>query len=184
MELQSIIAAILAKHIAIICSRVRARWDGQSGIQGLSKIDSDLPSIIGGIVTASISASGSKAWQCEFGRGSMMAKTTAENPYLPQFFENTANGWNPMRRGYSIRGRAAGSYTDLDGVSHESSGSMAGLNLERNIGAKDAMFQPLKPQFIIKEEMERGIPELVIAVQSAVAGYTIQSLTMQSEIYL
>jgi hypothetical protein len=80
-----------------------------------------------------------------------------------------------------IMGRSAGTYVDLDGVEHESSGKMAGLDLERD-GREE--FQPFTPQHIIREEVERAFPDIADAIRLAVRDYTISQLTMEIQIYI
>ena len=179
MELQSIIAGVIAKHCKVIESRVRARWQGQSGIQGNAEIGSDFPIIIGNIVTATINAHGAKAWVSEFGRGSQMSQ---DNPYLNEYLRgDNFNQWRLHSSRMPIMGRSKGEYKDIDGNTQYSTGKMQGLDLERD---GDPRFKPMLPQHIIKEEFEREYPDIIVSIQSAVAGYAVSQLTMTTEVYL
>lgn len=181
MELQAIIAGVIASHCKVIEARVRARWQSQSGIQGNAEIGSDFPVIMGNIVTATINAHGAKAWVSEFGRGSQMA-SASENPYLNEYLRgDNFNQWRLHSSRVPIMGRSEGEYKDLDGNTQYSTGKMQGLDLERD---GDARFQPMLPQRIIKEEFEREYPDIILAIQSAVAGYGVAMMTMQTEVYL
>ena len=161
MELQAIIAGVIAKHCKVIESRVKARWDGQSGIQGLEEIHSDLPTIIGTLVVAEITASGDAAWIKEFGSGHLLDESS---PYFADY--KNSDRWNPRRSadGNEFVGRSAGSTIYRpDGTTSTSTGRGEGLRLEHDIGksGKYPAYKAFKPQHIIKEEITAAIPELV-----------------------
>ena len=147
------------------------------GIIGEAEIHSELPSIVGTLVTATIEGWGQKAWIAEFGSGSIMAKAN-ENPYLSAY--KSSGNYNPLRLSDgSITGRPKGVYYDLDGYRHESSGSAAGRDLELK-----PVVTVMYPAHVIAEEIQSAMPELVIEIQSAVAGYAVAQMTMTTEIYI
>jgi len=77
---------------------------------------------------ALIWAEGMKAVIAEWGSGSQM---DLSNPFLPMY--QSSPDYNPERLNQgttAILGRPEGTYTDLDGVQHYSSGNLAGVNLE------------------------------------------------------
>ena len=163
-----VIAKVLLKWSHVICQRVRNRWEQnmRPGISGHKEISPGELTIIGDLVTVEIIAQGQACFQLEYGRGSKMAKTTAENPYLKQYFRDM-DVWNERRTGYSIRGREEGSYEDLDGITHKSSGKLAGspdkswgLNLEQMFDGDDK-FKPQYPQYIIQYEVKFALPEII-----------------------
>lgn len=178
--LSTAISEVLAIHTEIICKRVKSRWNSQS-IQGRAEIHNDLPKIVGGLVIATIEASGQKAMISEFGRGSLM-DTSADNPYLNEYLRSPQfNQWRFHSSRMPIMGRSPGEYTDLDGNTQVSTGKMQGLDLERD---GDPRFQPLKGQHIIHEEILAEIHEIIVHIQLAVQDYALRELTMNIQVYL
>ena len=83
---------------------------------------------LGTHLSAMIWAEGMNAVIAEWGSGSQM---DLSNPFLPAY--QSSPDYNPERikQGTTaIIGRPEGTYTDLDGVQHYSSGNLAGVNLE------------------------------------------------------
>ena len=81
-----------------------------------------------------------------FGTGTKM---DTANPALDDYLFNTAKGWNPARKDLAIRGRPAGTYTDIFGRQRKSSGALEGRNLEENPPEKGRFdtgkFDPIPP---------------------------------------
>lgn len=61
-----------------------------------------------------------------YGTGSLML---TDNPGLAEYKADKSR-WNPLRNGNAIVGRAAGSYVDIFGREHKTSGTFAGKNIE------------------------------------------------------
>jgi len=173
------IQRVLGIHCQVICKNVVARWNTMQGIKGNAeiKVADDLPQIVGGLVMATLDAHGMKAWIAEFGSGSL--SDTSTNPYLDAYV-STGNFNHYRSKGdMSIRGRDAGAYLDLDGVSHTSTGHSAGKDLELK-----PVYPVMFPTHVIKETIEAEIPDLIIHLQQTVATYALQSLTMNVDIYI
>lgn len=80
---------------------------------------------IAGVIIAGV-AGGAWAVLDEFGVGHMLDK---DNPALESY--KNSNLWNPLRQDDNyIRGRPAGTYTDIFGEQRTSSGKMAGRIIE------------------------------------------------------
>ena len=93
--------------------------------EGRESLHDDEIKEIAGVIVASISG-GAWAAMDEFGEGHML---DSSNPAL----QNYKNGplWNPLRQDDNyIRGRPAGTYTDIFGEQRTSSGKMAGRIIE------------------------------------------------------
>lgn len=88
-----------------------------------------------GIIEGSVSTDHWEAWIAEWGSGSSM---DTSNPALQEY--RSSEYWNPERTDLEITGRPTGSYLGLDGQMHQSSGKLAGVNLEE-LAAHDAHFQ-------------------------------------------
>jgi len=80
--------------------------------------------IVGTFITAQI-IGGAWATMDEWGTGSSM---DISNPALPAY--RNSELWNPARHDTVIRGRPAGSYTNIFGEGRTSSGKLEGVNLE------------------------------------------------------
>lgn len=90
---------------------------------------------IGTLLEATIWAEGMEAVIAEWGSGSKM---DLSNPFLPMY-QSDAN-YNPERLAQgttTILGRPKGTYTDMDGVEHTSSGRLRGRNLEEGYTFSD-----------------------------------------------
>lgn len=83
--------------------------------------------VVAGTVVGTFSAGGMQALITEWGSGSLADES---NPAWPEYTESKY--YNPARfpYGHPITGRPAGTYVDLDGSEHTSSGAAVGLNLE------------------------------------------------------
>jgi hypothetical protein len=167
-KLEGAIVIILDKWARIIRSRVEQKHGNLSRIEGESHSE-HTAAIIGGMIVAKLDFWGQKAYIGEYGSGSLMEKTLEDNPYLREYFSSEL--WNPLRTGYSIRGRAEGDYIDLDGKTQHSTGAMKGLNLEDN---ED--FRPIEPMHIIEHEINDAIPEIIEDLQSAVSDAIVKEI--------
>lgn len=166
MNLDLVVSEVLILYAQKICDRVRDKWDSsmRPGISGNKEIHADDLMVLKGIIMVKLIASGQAAWELEYGKGSKMAKTLDENPYLQEYLHSDL--WNPRRTGYSIRGREAGTYSDLDGNTADSTGKLAGFNLETD-GKPE--YQPVYPQYIINYEVKFALPEIAEALSAAIA---------------
>lgn len=61
-----------------------------------------------------------------YGTGSLMLD---DNPGLSEY-RNDPKRWNPERKGKAIVGRKKGTYTDIFGQKHKTSGTLEGINIE------------------------------------------------------
>jgi len=179
MTIEGVVAQVLAEHTRIICRNVEAEWENMQGITGKAEMHSDLPVIIGNFVTATLDASGQKAWITEFGSGSKMDR---ESPYITAYLESEHfNQWRLHSSRMPIMGRSEGEYLDLDGNVQYSSGRMQGLDLERDGKAR---FQPFSPIHLIQRAIKLETPAIIIHIKTAVAEYMVQKLTMDILIYV
>lgn len=108
-------------------------------------IDADLT----GIVSATISAVGQKFWVLEFGRGSLMERDREENPWLDSYLNSDVFNKDRIGHDYAIIGRKKGSYKDLDGNEHKSTGTLEGVNLETWYHSKPYDY-PIAPKRIVQ----------------------------------
>lgn len=60
-----------------------------------------------------------------YGTGSLMLD---DNPGFQKYRDS--NYWNPSRKGKAITGRKSGTYTDIFGIKHTTSGKLEGINIE------------------------------------------------------
>lgn len=164
-KIEGAIIIVLEKWARIIRSRVEYKH-GTLGIEGETQ-SQITNAIIGSMIVAQMDFWGQKAFIGEYGSGSLMEKTLEDNPYLREYF--SGDQWNPLRTGYSIRGRAEGDYKDLDGKTHHSSGAMRGLNLEET-------FLPIAPMHIIETEIDFAIPEIVEDLYSALSDAIVKEM--------
>jgi hypothetical protein len=85
------------------------------------------------------------AWSVldEFGKGSLMDR---DNPALDDYINS--DFWNPLRdtNDLAVRGRPKGSYIDFFGNKRESSGRLAGVNLEA-LAEQGKLPQSFLPQY-------------------------------------
>lgn len=175
MMIELEIAKVLKLHTDIICNRVTAKWGNMLGIVGNAEIHSDFPKIVGSMVVASIEASGQKAWIAEWGSGSLMDKG---NPDLASY--KAHGNYNPLRKADgSITGRPMGSYYDLDGYKHESSGRSAGKDLERK-----PVYTIMYPAHVIQHEVTAELPEIIVHLQQVIEASVLAELSMDVQIYI
>jgi len=165
-KIEGAVIVILDKWAKIIRSRVEYKH-GTLGIQGETHSE-HTTAIIGGMIVAQMDFWGQKAFIGEYGSGSLMEKTIQGNPYLREYF--SSDQWNPLRTGYSIRGRAEGDYKDLDGKKQYSSGAMKGLNIEE-------YFAPIEPRHIIQNEIDLAIPEIIEDLYNALSDSLVKEMS-------
>jgi hypothetical protein len=175
------IAKVIKAHTDIICNRVTAKWGNMAAIEGNAEIHCNFPKIVANAITATIEASGQKAWIAEFGRGSLM-EDKGRNPYLQEYLSSTnVNQWRFHSSRMPIMGRSAGQYKDLDGNTRTSTGKMQGLDLERD---GDPRFKPMLPSHIIEHEVTAEFPEIIAHIQRVVEAEVLAELTMDVQIYI
>ncbi len=186
MDLDLIIATVLLEQAQKICDRVRKNWDEgmRPGISGHKEIHVGNPMVIRNAVMIEILSQGQAAWELEFGKGSLMDRSLSSNPYLADYVDS--DQWNDYRTGVSVRGRPEGTYEDLDGTPHESSGGMRGLSLEKSIGSLDADFAPVSPQYIVRTEVKLSLPIIQAALSVALSNAITDevALMLTAKIYL
>lgn len=123
----------LSREVENLLDTVRANavanlgWDpfyyrvkGEDGIQAkLLDLATD------GLISGQVSSDMWESWLAEWGSGSEM---DTSNPDLTAYMGSEL--WNPARNGFAITGRPKGEYIGLDGEVYDSSGALAGVNLE------------------------------------------------------
>ena len=138
------------EYARITRDRVKDEWSRYND-QSLGKAQiSALPAIadINGIITQQLVAMGQKAWILEYGRGSLMESSSAENPWLDEYVSSpNFNKWRKTH-GFAITGREKGEYFDLDGTPLKSTGTLMGVNLEEWHSTKE--YYPIPPLKIIQ----------------------------------
>jgi hypothetical protein len=179
-NLNNIIAATIATWSNTVCDRVRSRWDNLSGIHGESHIKADEIQFRGTVIQQTIEAFGQKCFIAEYGSGSE-AENSSNNPYLSAYVNSSNFNYYRSESDMTIRGRDAGTYYDLDGVAHESSGSNAGKDLELKPVYEGMTMLPLH---VIEEECKTALPELYTMLNEAVALYFKGILDVTLDIYL
>ena len=139
------IQALLLKHAQSLCNDVQRTWNSLASIDGEAKVTAKGLSTNDNSVACQIEAEGQKAWIAEYGKGSLMDKSS-DNPYLERYYGS--DKWNPLRDTGNnvIVGRRAGEYQDLDGKTYTSSGKRAGIKVEPHI-------QPVKGQHVIEKTL-------------------------------
>jgi hypothetical protein len=175
------VATIVKQWCLEVAQRIEHKWGTHNSISGNAQVDTNV-TVLGKVVLGTILGKGQKVFICEFGKGSLMERSLADNPYLADYIDSSL--WNPYRTGVSVRGRAEGTYVDLDGNAHESSGTMKGLNLEKDIGQYDEFFAPVEPMHIMQEEIEASYDDLMIRVQEAVDDYITRYFSMELKLYM
>lgn len=82
-----------------------------------------------------------------YGVGSLM---TLDNPGLQDYMRSES--WNKARRGTTIVGRPAGTYTDIFGNKHKTSGKFVGKPLENksNITGTKYFISPSSPSYALQ----------------------------------
>ena len=139
---------IIRKYSRIACSEVRQQWGALDTIDGEAKIaDRDLE-ISQDTVARALCAYGQKAWIAEFGKGSLMDSSTAENPFLTDYLSDPFFNRDRLAHGLAVVGRPHGYYPDLDGNPHFSHGSLQGIPIETWYGQR--LFAPIRGKHIIR----------------------------------
>ena len=113
--------------------------------EGRADIEAGPTEEVAGIVSAFI-IEGPWAVLDEFGKGSLL---DSQSPFLEAY--RNSGLWNPARSDLVVRGRPAGSYTNIFGETAYSSGRQEGRNLER-IGdvTGDPGFMPHPPSHALQ----------------------------------
>ncbi len=78
-----------------------------------------------GLIAGQVGTDLWESWLAEWGSGSEM---DTSNPDLAAYM--SSESWNPARNGFAIMGRPEGPYIGLDGEVYNSSGALAGVDLE------------------------------------------------------
>jgi hypothetical protein len=182
VNLELLVAGKLIEWAQRVADRVNTVWPSQqsSVITGNKEIHVGELQVTAQAIMVEIVASGQAAWEIEMGRGSLMEVDASKNPYIIEYLGRAdVNPWRFHSSRLPIMGRSAGDYTDLDGVTHVSSGHMQGLDLERD-GKPE--FQPAMPMHTIKTTLEFMWPTIVAdineAVNTAVGQEIVTALTM------
>ena len=173
--LEQKIAGIIALYTQIICERVKAKWGNLSGIKGLEEIHSNLPVIVGSIITTTIDASGDAAFAKEYGTGHLLDQSS---PYFSQYKQS--DRWNPKRSadGNEFIGRAAGETVySPDGSTHPSTGKAEGMRLEHELSSGYPAYKAFAPSHVIRDEINQVLPDLRAAIHLAVREETYQIFT-------
>lgn len=140
---------IVRKYCRVACDEVRQQWGALDTIDGEAKITDKELEISQDTVARAICAYGQKAWIAEFGKGSLMDKTTEENPFLQDYLRNNPDfNWDRYAHGLAVVGRPYGYYSDLDGETHFSHGTLKGIPIETWYGQR--LFTPIRGKHIIR----------------------------------
>ena len=165
-----------AKNVSIA---VQTRWGAYSSVEGEAKIDVPTPVLSDTAVVAYIYAKGFKAFALEYGTGSYMDRTSI---YLEDY--KKSDRWNDKRTDYAFRGRQKGeTVIRPDGTTYESSGRLAGRNLEiKQFGLPP--FQAQQALHIITEEIYKAMDDLEIAVSQVVSDFVLENMKIDMEVFL
>ena len=121
---------VISKYIRAAKDNVSTEWQKMNTIDGEAHISStQKPQQTNDVVSYIVEAWGQKAWIAEYGKGSLMDKSS-ENPYLSDYLASSNFNKNRLADGLAIMGRPKGVYKDLDGNVYTSSGSAEWVNLE------------------------------------------------------
>lgn len=175
--LNVIISEVLRIHCDIINRNIVAKWNNMRGIHGEARADPALIEVIGTTVMATMNFSGQKAWIAEWGSGSLA--DTSDNPYIDEYVSSGNFNHHRSKGDMSIRGRDAGSYTDLDGNPQTSNGHNAGKDLELK-----PVYPVMYPTHLVRDEVLQELPDIIAHIQRATAEYIAAQLTMDVQIYL
>lgn len=168
MNLAVELNAVLDRHAIAICEDIEREWGNQSQ-EGRAEVH-QVTDMLASAIQTSIIASGQKAWILEYGKGSYMDK---DNPFLDEYLaSDNINQFRLHNNSYPIMGRSKGVYYDLDGNPHESSGKMAGLNLEGREG-----FEPSEPLHLIHEAIQEQIPFILEEIIEVCMLYSVEQIT-------
>lgn len=158
-------------------SQIKQQWESTSKIDGESHITDEELTIASDTVARSICAWGQKAWIAEFGKGSLMDKSSSENPFLEDY-ENSEQ-FNRARLGHALAvvGRPAGEYTDLDGKKYKSSGNLYGKVIEDVSTSKGYPYAPIRGQHVIQQVIDEDIEMLRNELQDTIADLCLQLMS-------
>lgn len=121
---------VISKYIRAAKDNVSTEWQKMNTIDGEAHISSTQKhQQTNDVVSYIVEAWGQKAWIAEYGKGSLMDKSS-ENPYLSDYLASSNFNKNRLADGLAIMGRPKGVYKDLDGNVYTSSGSAEWVNLE------------------------------------------------------
>ncbi len=160
---------ILRKYCRLACDEVRQQWGALDTIDGEAAIEQKELEITQDTVARALCAYGQKAWIAEFGKGSLMDKSTDENPFLQDYLRNNPDvNWDRMAHNMAVVGRPYGYYSDIDGNKHFSHGTLKGVPIETWYG--QPLFTPIRGKHIISNILEKSglIDEMNEEIQTAV----------------
>lgn len=155
-------------------SQIEQEWSAISNIDGEADITDEELTVASDIVARSLCAWGQKAWIAEFGKGSLMDKSSSENPFLDDY-ENSEQ-FNKARLGHalSVVGRPAGKYTDLDGKEYKSGGNLYGKVIEDVSTSRGYPYAPIRGKHIIKQVIDTDISMLQDEMQDAIGDICLE----------
>jgi len=160
--------AIVNKYCRLACQEVRQRWGAIDTVDGEASIEVRDLSITQDTVARALCAYGQKAWIAEFGKGSLMDKSTAENPFLNDYLTDPYFNRDRLGHGLAVVGRPHGYYPDIDGNPHFSHGTLSGVPIETWYGQR--LFAPIRGQHIISNILNKSglLGEMDTEIQNAV----------------
>ncbi|WP_391573866.1 hypothetical protein [Cohnella sp.] len=144
-ELEREIRGIIALVLQTAKSNIRYYPDVRN------HLEAQLFVVANQMIQGQVTADYWQAWLEQFGKGSKMADS-AQNPGLLRYMSSEA--WNRLRSRSSraVVGRPAGRYRGIDGITRESKGGYAGVDLEELAarGDIDPSFGPTPPTFFLR----------------------------------
>lgn len=155
-------------------SQIEQEWSTISNIDGESGITDKELTIASDIVARSLCAWGQKAWIAEFGKGSLMDKSSSENPFLDDYINSSQFNKTRLGHALSVVGRPAGKYTDLDGKEYKSSGNLYGKVIEDVSTSKGYPYAPIRGKHIIKQVINTDISMLQNEIQDVVGDICLE----------
>lgn len=144
--------SIIRKYCRVARNEVKSQWSALDNIDGEATIDEQDLEISQDTVARALCAYGQKAWIAEFGKGSEMDKSTAENPFLQDYLTDPYFNKERLGHGLAVVGRPHGFYPDIDGNPHFSHGSLNGIPLETWYGQR--LFTPIRGRHIITKVLD------------------------------
>lgn len=173
--------SLIKSYCSAAKSQIEQEWSTISNIDGESNITDEELTIASDIVARSLCAWGQKAWIAEFGKGSLMDKSSSENPFLDDYINSSQ--FNEARLGHalSVVGRPAGEYTDLDGKDrdkygkkYKSSGNLYGKVIEDVATSRGYPYAPIRGKHIIKQVIDTDISMLQNEIQDVVGDICLE----------
>lgn len=162
-------------------SQIEQEWSTISNIDGEANITDEELTIASDIVARSLCAWGQKAWIAEFGKGSLMDKSSSENPFLDDYLSGKSTTdkekqFNKARLGHalSVVGRPAGRYKDLDDKEYKSGGNLYGKVIEDVSTSKGYPYAPIRGKHIIKQVIDTDISMLQDEMQDAIGDICLE----------